>query len=125
MKTINNCWWCNVNTFTLRGCYWVFLRANGVRHLWVDLGLPGAESAPATIINGVAALGCGAQCRRLLAVRRTSIELSCNPVSTLFTPFYPQHTLLALFPRLARNCKRCQSTGSSMPTTSLLSLSRH
>lgn len=50
----------------------------GIRaHL--SFGKGGVASAPATIINGVAALGCGAQYRRLLAVRRTSIVPPCNP----------------------------------------------
>lgn len=57
----------------------------------------GEESAAATIINGVTALGCGAQCRRLLAVRRTSIVPPCNPVfaalSPPVTPFSPSHLL--------------------------------
>lgn len=46
----------------------------------------GEESAPATIINGVTALGCGAQYRRLLAVRRTSIV----PLATLSSPPLPR-----------------------------------
>lgn len=110
----------------LWGCYWVFLEVDdGVRYLWVDLRLPGAESAPAaTIINGVAALGCGAQCRRLLAVRRTSIELStCNPVLPFSQPIHPTHTLLALFRiDLQEIARGARSTGSFMPTTSLFSL---
>lgn len=65
----------------------------GIR-AYLSFAKGGVGSAPATIINGVAALGCGAQYRRLLAVRRTSIVPPCqsslpssssNPSSLLFS----------------------------------------
>lgn len=49
----------------------------GIR-AYLSFAKGGVGSAPATIINGVAALGCGAQYRRLLAVRRTSIVPPCQ-----------------------------------------------
>lgn len=51
-------------------------------------------SAPATIINGVAALGCGAQYRRLLAVRRTSIVPPCQSF-LLPPPIHPSSLLFS------------------------------
>lgn len=57
----------------------------------------GVGSAPATIINGVAALGCGAQYRRLLAVRRTSIVPPCQPC---LSPSHPPRTPASSLPFL-------------------------
>lgn len=54
----------------------------------------GVGSAPATIINGVAALGCGAQYRRLLAVRRTSIVPPCQSF-LLPPPIHPSSLLFS------------------------------
>lgn len=66
----------------------------GIR-AYLSFAKGGVGSAPATIINGVAALGCGAQYRRLLAVRRTSIVPPCQ--SFLLPPSIHPSSLLFSF----------------------------
>lgn len=69
----------------------------GIR-AYLSFAKGGVGSAPATIINGVAALGCGAQYRRLLAVRRTtSIVPPCQPCLLPLPPL-PSSLLFSFFP---------------------------
>lgn len=65
----------------------------GIR-AYLSFAKGGVGSAPATIINGVAALGCGAQYRRLLAVRRTSIVPPCQSF-LLPPPIHPSSLLFS------------------------------